>query len=179
MRTGTAISMQVGWEIEMLAGDLEAAERMARRGCDQLEQLGERAWLSTQECQLGEALYALGRYEEAEQRVLRGLGFGGAGDVVTQLLALQVRAKVSARRDDHQNALSLAQQADKLAGTTQAPMLTGDAVLALAEVLHLAGSAVLADQEVERAVEHYRAKGAVACIAHARRIAATWGAGGS
>jgi ATP/maltotriose-dependent transcriptional regulator MalT len=170
--------MQAGWQIETLAGDLEAAEHMARLGCDQLEQLGERAWLSTQECQLGEALYALGRYDEAERRVLRGLEFGGAGDVVTQLVALQVRAKVSARRGDHSAALSLAQEADQLAGTTQAPLLKGDAALALAEVMHLAGSIALADQEVERAIEHYRRKGAVASVAHARRIAATWGADG-
>jgi class 3 adenylate cyclase/tetratricopeptide (TPR) repeat protein len=175
LRTGSAIAMQAGWEIETLSGDLEAAERMARLGCDQLEQLGERAWLSTQECELGEALYALRRYEEAEQRVLRGLELGGAGDVVTQLLALQVRAKVSARRGEHSTAVSLAQQADRLASTTQAPLLRGDAVLALAEVLHLAGSIALADRELERAIEHYRGKGAVASIAHARRLAATWG----
>ncbi|MEA2637016.1 MAG: hypothetical protein QOE18_73, partial [Chloroflexota bacterium] len=175
LRTGAAIAMQAGWQIETLAGDLEAAEHMARLGCDQLEQLGERAWLSTQECQLGEALYALGRYEEAEQRVLRGLDFGGAGDVSTQLLALQVRAKVSARRGDHPTALSLAQEAIRLAATTQAPLLAGDAVLVLAEVLHLAGSVALADEEVERAIEHYRGKGAVASVGEARRLAATWG----
>jgi tetratricopeptide (TPR) repeat protein len=178
MATGTAIAMQAGWEIEKLAGDLESAERVARRGCEQLERLGERAWLSTQECQLGEALYALGRYEEAEQRVLRGLELGGAEDVYTQLLALEVRAKLSARRGDHPAALSLAQEADRLAGTTQAPLLKGDASLALAEVLHLAGSVALADQEVERAIEHYREKGAVASVACARRIAATWGRDG-
>jgi class 3 adenylate cyclase/tetratricopeptide (TPR) repeat protein len=178
MATGTGIAMQAGWEIEMLAGDLESAERVARRGCEQLERLGERAWLSTQECQLGEALYELGRYEEAEQRVLRGLELGGAEDVYTQLLALEVRAKLSARRGDHSAALSLAQAANRLASTTQAPLLKGDAALALAEVLHLAGSIAVADQEVERAIEHYRGKGAVACIARARKIAPTWGAGG-
>jgi tetratricopeptide (TPR) repeat protein len=178
MATGTGIAMQAGWEIEMLAGDLESAERVARRGCEQLERLGERAWLSTQECQLGEALYELGRYEEAEQRVLRGLELGGAEDVYTQLLALEVRAKLSARRGDHSAALSLAQAADRLASTTQAPLLKGDAALAFAEVSHLAGSIAVADQAVQRAIEHYRGKGAVACIARARKLAATWGAGG-
>jgi class 3 adenylate cyclase/tetratricopeptide (TPR) repeat protein len=174
LRTGTAIAMQAGWEIETLAGDLESAERMARRGCEQLEQLGERAWLSTQECQLGEALYALGRYDESEQRVLRGLELGGSEDVVTQLLALQVRAKLSARRHDDATALSLAQQAAELAGATQAPVLKGDAALALAEVWHLAGSETRAEAETLRAIEHYQAKGAVAYVAHARRLASAW-----
>jgi tetratricopeptide (TPR) repeat protein len=175
MRTAAAIAMQAGWEIETLAGDLESAERMARLGCEQLDQLGERAWLSTQECQLAEALYALGRYDESEERVLRGLEFGGSDDVVTQLLALQVRAKLSARGLDHFTAFSLAVQAVELAGATQAPLLKGDAALALAEVLHLAGEVSQAEAETERAIEHYAGKGAVACVANARRLAATWG----
>jgi class 3 adenylate cyclase/tetratricopeptide (TPR) repeat protein len=179
LRTGTAIAMQAGWQIETLAGDLESAERMARLGCEQLEQLGERAWLSTQECQLGEALYAIGRYEESEHRVLRGLELGGTGDVYTQLLALEVRSKLSARGGDHSTAQSLAQQADQLAGGTQGPLLKGDAALALAEVLHLAGSVARAEWETRRAIEHYQGKGAVACVAHARRLAATWGASGT
>jgi len=179
LRTGAAIAMQAGWLIETLDGDLEAAERVARLGCEQLEQLGERAWLSTQECQLGEALYALGRYEESEERVLRGLELGGAEDVVTQLLALQIRAKLSARRGDHSTALSLAEHADELAGATQAPLMKGDAALALAEVLHLAGRVGPADAETRRAIEHYQGKGAAACVAYARRLAATWGATGT
>jgi class 3 adenylate cyclase/tetratricopeptide (TPR) repeat protein len=179
MRTGVAIAMQAGWQIETLAGDLESAERMARLGCEQLEQLGERAWLSTQECQLGEALYALGRYDESEQRVLRGLELGGAGDVVTQLLALEVRGKLSARRGDHSTALNLVQQADELVGATQAPLLKGDAALALAEVLHLAGSVARAEEETQRAIDHYQGKGAAAWVAYARRLAATWGAPGT
>jgi class 3 adenylate cyclase/tetratricopeptide (TPR) repeat protein len=179
MTTGTGIAMQAGWEIEALAGDLESAERVARRGCEQLERLGERAWLSTQECQLGEALYALGRYEEAEQRVLRGLELGGTEDVYTQLLALEVRAKLSARRGDESAALSLAQEADRLAGTTQAPLLKGDAAFTLGEVLYLAGSVALAGREVERAIEHYREKGATASVERARSRAATWSGGGT
>jgi class 3 adenylate cyclase/tetratricopeptide (TPR) repeat protein len=175
IKTGTAISMQAGWEIEMLAGDLESAERMARIGCEQLEQLGERAWLSTQQCQLGEALYLLGRYVESEQQVLRGLELGGADDVFTQLLALEVRAKLSARRGDHSTALSLARQADELAGATQAPLLKGDAALALAEVSHLAGDVTAAAAETQRAIEHYKGKGAAAYVAYAQRLAATWG----
>jgi tetratricopeptide (TPR) repeat protein len=111
----TWVALSNAYNIEMLAGDLLAAEREARQGCEQLEQLGERAWLSTKACFLGEALYALGRYEEAEQWALRGLELGGSGDVVTQQFGLQVRSKVLARRGDHSAALSLAEEADSLA----------------------------------------------------------------
>ena len=65
-------------EIEMLAGDNAAAERAARQGCEQLERLGDQAWLSTQACLLADALYALGRYEESEHWALRGLELAAA-----------------------------------------------------------------------------------------------------
>ena len=68
-----AYAMQIAWRIEMLAGDDASAERVARQGCEQLDRLGEHAFLSTQACQLADALYALGRYEESGQWALRGL----------------------------------------------------------------------------------------------------------
>jgi class 3 adenylate cyclase/tetratricopeptide (TPR) repeat protein len=175
MRTGVAIAMQEGWRQETLAGDLESAERIARLGCEQLEELGERAWLSTQECQLGEALYALGRYDEAEQRALLGLEMGGSTDVYTQVLGLQVRAKVLARRGDD-TALGLAQRAEELAAATDAPLLQGDAHVALAEVFHLAGDETNAESAIRRAVKLFEQKGAPAFAAYARRVAATWDA---
>jgi hypothetical protein len=120
----------------------------------------------------------MGRYEESEQRVLRGLEFGGSDDVVTQLLALQVRAKLSARRGDDATAVSLALHAVELAGTTQSPSVQGDAALAFAEVWHLGGNAERAEAETQRAIEKYQAKGGVAYVARARRLASTWSAPG-
>jgi class 3 adenylate cyclase/tetratricopeptide (TPR) repeat protein len=174
MAIGVAIVAQVGWRIEMLAGDLETAERVARAGVEELERLGERGWLSTQACQLGEALYALGRYEESEAWVVKGLEMGGTLDVYTQLTGLQVQAKLLARRGDFTGALSTVQRADQLAMTTEAPLLKGDGALALAEVLHLSGDDHGARQAIGRAVEQYEEKGTTAYVAHARRIAATW-----
>jgi tetratricopeptide (TPR) repeat protein len=174
MRTGVAIAMQEGWRQETLAGDLESAERTARLGCEQLEQLGERAWLSSQECQLGEALYALGRYDEAEERALVGLEMGGSADAYTQVLGLQVRAKVLARRGDHDAALGLAQQAERRVAATEALLLQGDTNVALAEVFHLAGDTANAESAIRRAVELFEQKGATAYAAFARRVAATW-----
>jgi len=165
-----AATMQAAFYVEMVAGDAVAAERAARRGCEELEKVGERSWLSTQQCQLGEALYALGRYDEAERWALRGVEVGDPDDTATQMLALQVRAKVLARRGEHDAALALAQEADALAGATDAPTFQGDAVLALAEVLLLAGDQVRAEKEVRRAIECYERKGATACVARARML---------
>jgi ATP/maltotriose-dependent transcriptional regulator MalT len=99
---------------------------------------------------------------------------GGDSDVATQVLGLQVRAKLLARRGDHASALSLAEEADHLARATEAPVEQGDAALTLAEVLHLAGNRARAEQETQRAIKHYERKGATACVARAHDLAATW-----
>jgi hypothetical protein len=73
MQPFAAISLQVAWQTEMLAGDYAAAARTARQECEQLEQLGEQGYLSTGAVLLADALYALGRYEESDQWALRDL----------------------------------------------------------------------------------------------------------
>ena len=93
-------AMQIAWRIEMLADDDDAAERAARRGCEQLDRLGEHAYLSTQSCQLADTLYALGRYDESEQWALRGLELGSSDDLATQFLGLSVRSRLLARKGD-------------------------------------------------------------------------------
>ena len=148
-----------------------AAERVAREGCEQLEQLGERAWLSTQECQLGETMYALGRFEEAERWATLGLEHGGTDDVLTQTMGLQLRAKLLARRGQSGAALSLAKQADQLA---RSPLVQGDAALTMAEVLYLAGKLDESEAETRRAVDCYEQKGAPACVMHALELVAGW-----
>ncbi|MFZ0179381.1 MAG: adenylate/guanylate cyclase domain-containing protein [Candidatus Dormiibacterota bacterium] len=174
LMTLAAISMQTGWRIETLAGDFAAAERVALAGIEQLVQLGERAWLSTQECQLGETMYALGRFAEAERWATLGLEHGGTDDVLTQTMGLQLRAKLLARRGQSGAALSLAKQADQLARSTQAPLVQGDAALTLAEVLYLAGRLDESEAETRRAVHCYEQKGAPACVMHALELVAGW-----
>jgi tetratricopeptide (TPR) repeat protein len=176
MTTGAAIVMQAGWQIETLAGDLDAAERAARQGVEQLEQLGERAWLSTSACQLAEALYTLDRLDEAEHWVLRGLELGGAGDALTQFMGLGIRAKLLARRGGFDEAVDLARRAVALSMTTQAPMEQAQTLLALAEVLYLSGDSAGAVEQSRRAVALYERKRAPAGVAHVRRLEARWAA---
>jgi ATP/maltotriose-dependent transcriptional regulator MalT len=174
MTTWAATTMQTVWHVETIAGDLEAAERSAREGIEQLEPLGERAWLSTLYCQLGETLYARGQLAESEESALRGIEAGGTADVLTLSIGLQVRAKVLAQRGESSASIAMAQRADQLTRSMQSPMQEGDAALALAEVLHLAGKGVESQAETRRAIECFERKGASACVDRARRIAATW-----
>jgi class 3 adenylate cyclase/tetratricopeptide (TPR) repeat protein len=176
MTVFAAITMQVAWYIETLAGDLGAAEHVAVQGVEELEQLGERAWLSTQECQLGEALYALGRYDEADQWARRGLELGGTDDIFTQILGLDVRAKVLAQHGDFGEAFNLAERAAQLAAATQAPFQKAEAALALGEVLFLSGNVPGALEQSRRAAALFESKRAPAGVAYARRVEAAWSA---
>jgi class 3 adenylate cyclase/tetratricopeptide (TPR) repeat protein len=168
-RIPEAVIAQTGWRIELEAGDLHAAERIARRGCELLDEMGERSWLSTQACQLAESLYALGRDEEAVEWAELGLELGASDDVITQMLARQVLAKLAARRREHPRAATLAGEAVALAETIQHPVAQADAQMDLAEVLALAGQTERATAELERAAALYERKGATACLARAQR----------
>ena len=169
-----AIAMQTAWRIEMLSGDDAAAEHAARLACEELDRLGERSRLSTRACQLAEALYALGRYEEARQWALRGLELGSTHDLVTQVYGLGLRARLLARNGETGAALALAEQADGLAATSDSPQAQGNAALNLSEVLYLTGNPTRAQEMTHRAIEHYQRKGATAYTARAQRLAAAW-----
>ena len=114
-----AYSMQTAWHIEMLTGDHAAAERAARHGCDQLDRLGERMVQSTEAGEVAEALYALGRYEEAGQWARRGLELGSSDDLATQMFGLGVQSRLLARNGEASAALALAEQVAALAATSE------------------------------------------------------------
>jgi class 3 adenylate cyclase/tetratricopeptide (TPR) repeat protein len=177
MRLFLAMSMEVVWVIEMLAGDHAAAERAARQGCEQLERLGEHAFLSTHSCELAEALYALGRYDESEVWALRGLELGGRDDLATQRMGLGLRSRLLARKGQASKALALAEEADSLARTTDSPWEQGDAALDLAEVMHLTGDRARAAEMTQRAIDCYQRNGATARVARAQRLTAAWASG--
>ena len=168
-RIEEGISAQGGWRIETDAGDFHAAERIARRGCELLQEMGERSFLSTQACQLAESLYALGRNEEAAEWAELGPKLGASDDILTQMLSRQVLAKLAARRRDYTLAETLAGEAVALAKTTQAPIAQADARMDMADVLAMTGQTKRAIAELERAAAHYERKGAIACLARARQ----------
>ncbi len=161
-------SGQQRWATEMLAGDLEAAEREARAGCELLEQMGEKGWLSTQSCQLALSLIALGRHDEAEEWADRGRELGSADDAVTQLTWREAKALVLARRGELQPAEAMMR--DALASVDRTDMLDeqGDARLYLADVLVLGGRTEEAADAVEQAVDLYDRKGVVVMAERAR-----------
>jgi class 3 adenylate cyclase len=174
---GTSVSLSLTLamqapEIERLAGDPARALEFSKLGCAMFEEAGERSWLSTALGFAGQAYYELGDLDNAIEAANRAAELGASDDVVTQMLVRQVKAKVLARRGDLEQAERLAREAVELGDTVDMPAAKGEAYEDLGHVLYLAGKTAEAERAVERAVEIYDAKGAVAMRYRARRMLA-------
>jgi class 3 adenylate cyclase/tetratricopeptide (TPR) repeat protein len=152
-------SEEVRGAVEMLAGDPVAAERVLRRTVEGLERLGERGFLSTTGAELAQALYAQGRYDEAEHFASMSEAAGASDDVATQLPVRGVRAKVAARRGRLQEGEAMVRAAIDLARPTDALSLRGEASMDLAEVLRLAGRTAEALEALDEAARLFEMKG--------------------
>jgi class 3 adenylate cyclase/tetratricopeptide (TPR) repeat protein len=162
-------SSEERFDIEMLAGDPEAAEVELRRACEILEQLGEKGFLSTRAALLAHALCAQGRYEEAGPFIEIAVEAGSEDDQATQALWRAARAKVLARQGDVDHALRLASEAVALVAQTDWLNTRGDALIDLAEVLDLAKRPDEAAPIIAEAIHHYEQKGNIVAAAKAEQ----------
>jgi tetratricopeptide (TPR) repeat protein len=159
-------------EVEMLAGDFTAAEAAFRRAYETLEGMGERGWLSTVGAELARAIYAQGRYEEAERYANLSEELGASDDMATRITSRGVRARVAARRGEWKEAEALAREAASLSLATDFLDLRGGAQMDLAEVLRLAGRAEEAEGNLESAITEFEAKGNRVSATRARALRA-------
>jgi class 3 adenylate cyclase/tetratricopeptide (TPR) repeat protein len=172
LNLGSVLS-QGGVMLELLAGDPAAAAAIGLRGCRILEEAGERSWLSTGACYYAQALYELGRLDEAEEWAQKGSDMGGSEDVTTQILASQVLARVQAHRGEYAEAERLARAAVTSAELTDSLLAQGDARRDLAEVLERADRSEEAIAALREALDRYERKGAVVPAGRVReRLAA-------
>lgn len=159
--------------VEMWAGDPAAAAELGDEGCRLLDELGEKGVLSTMSGQLAQALYALDRLEEADAWASRAAELGASDDVATQALWRQAKAKVLARRGEHEQAEQLAREAVAIFEATDVLDHQGDLYADLGEVYLLTGKPDEAAAALELAVERYERKGIVVSTARAQaRLAA-------
>jgi tetratricopeptide (TPR) repeat protein len=153
--------------VELLAGDLAAAEREVMVDYTFLANAGETYFMSTIAALLSRVVRDQGRDEEA-------LGFSRAAeqaaaddDVESQALWRSIRAPIVARAGDLTQAESLARSAVALAMQTDAPPLKADTLSELAAVLMLAGRHSEARQTIDVAIGTYQAKGDIVSAARA------------
>ncbi|HXV33385.1 MAG TPA: adenylate/guanylate cyclase domain-containing protein [Gaiellaceae bacterium] len=135
-----ASTSQQSCRVELLAGEPAAAERELRRDFEELSEMGERYFLSTAAGELARAVYAQGRYDEAEELTRVAEELSADDDLTSQALWRSVRGKTLARRGLAGEAEELARAAVGLLEGTDALILQADALEDLAEVLALTAS---------------------------------------
>jgi class 3 adenylate cyclase/tetratricopeptide (TPR) repeat protein len=173
------MSIAVG-NAEQWAGDLEAAERTYREALELLDAIGEKGFLSTLAAVLADLLYQQGRMDESEEMTRVAEDAGASDDISTQVIWRLVRAKVIARRGEHQEAVALAEEGVALTEGTDSWDIGPGALLNFGEVLELAGRRDDARRVTREALDIYEQKGIVPLIEQVRgRLAELEAAGGS
>ncbi len=158
--------------IELMAGDLVAAEAELRRDHDALAAMGERNYISTTAAFLAETLERQGRADEAFALTEESEAIAADDDVATQCLWRSVRAKVLAQRGEHAEAEALARAAIAIIAKAQDPDGQGYAALDLAEVLRRAGRFDEARAAAADAAALFDRKGNRSSAARARALSA-------
>ena len=154
-----AACTQTAGRIETLAGNLDAAEREIRHGCELWEAAGEQSYLSTFAGDLAKTLAALGRLDEAERWAARSAELGASDDVATQTLWRQAQAKIHALRGEPEQARQRALEAISVFEGSDDAVFQTDAWLTLAEILSLDRQTDEARAAFEEALDRYERKG--------------------
>jgi class 3 adenylate cyclase/tetratricopeptide (TPR) repeat protein len=156
--------------IELLAGDLAAAESELRADYRRLEEMGERNYISTTVGLLAEVLYRQGHYEESAEFAGACEQLASPGDVASQFLWRCVCGKLRARQGVFGEAESLLTTAIALIETSDQLDLQGTGLMDLAEVRELAGAPAGAAALSERAAGLFERKGNVVSARMARQL---------
>jgi tetratricopeptide (TPR) repeat protein len=154
--------------VEMLAGDLGAAEAELRRDYETLERMGETNYISTTAALLAEVLYRQGDLDGALDHTKISEDLAAQDDVTSQFRWRGVRAKVLAARGDAAEAEKLARSAVELIQASDDVNSQGEALADLAEVLRLAGRTTEAAESAREALALFETKGNTVSAAIAR-----------
>ncbi len=93
-------SATVKADIELLAGDLTAAERTLREQCDYLERTHDKAHLAVRAAKLAETMYRQERLDEAKHWAVVSRRNAASDDQSSQLVLAPVEAKLLAREPE-------------------------------------------------------------------------------
>ncbi len=161
LRLAVAGLTQVSGPLELLAGDLEAAEQELREGLEIIEPVGS---VGYQAALLADVLLRRGAADEAERLASLAQTEAADDNIAAQVVWRGVKARLDADP-------RLAEEAVGVADLTDALNLRADALVNLAESLRLAGAPDQATDALQRAVQLYEQKGNVVGAARASTIA--------
>ena len=154
--------------IELLAGEFERAEYELRGDYDALSSLGETYFASSISALLAEAVEAQGRDQEAEELTRAAESLADEDDVWAQATWRSVRARVLAKRGEHDQALELARASVQLMASTDAPIWRANAARDYADVLRRAERLTEAEDALREALDLYERKGSAVAAARVR-----------
>jgi tetratricopeptide (TPR) repeat protein len=183
---GRAILLELGMVIDYwstaqlvafvasLEGDDDRGARALREACEQLEALGETAFLSTTAAELANTEIRLGRPDEAERWLRVAERTASSGDTSSQVWIELARGQLRAPDGDESAARHL-REAVRLIDEGDSPVWRSDARLRVAAALgpSLRDEAIALARE---ALELAEAKGAVVFARRAHELLATLGA---
>lgn len=159
LRFRRAVRSMFGAQIEILAGDLAAAERVLLAGYTMLEEMGERGARSTLAGCLADVLSLRGHDLDTERFVEIARETAAETDVWPQVLWRRALARTAVRGGDSSTAEHLARAAVELAEGTDALDLRAGTLATLSDVLREVGNREEASAMSERARVLYELKG--------------------
>ncbi len=158
--------------VELLAGDVPAAEREFHTAVDLALEIGERDEISCTGARLSLILRAQGRSDEAANLAALSTRTAPSESVAAQALSLTAQARGLAEKGDYPAAEALARQAVDLA-PSEMLTLRADLLVELAEVLRAADGQRAAREALDEAVRLYEHKGNIVAAGRVTRGAGT------
>jgi tetratricopeptide (TPR) repeat protein len=159
-------------DVELLAGDLGAAEVTLREQCEFLEHAGHRASLAVRASRLADVLFMTNRLEEARTWAALSRASAASDDQSVQLVLVPVEAKLLAAQGNPSKARRMLEDLIRPARTNDGLNLIASTRLALAEVLRMDGLCEAAEASIHEAIVYFERKGNIAGATQARvRIA--------
>ena len=159
--------------VELLAGDLVAAEALLRRDYADLEQLGEAYLRSTVAGMLAQVLVLRGEVEEAEIVAAEVDKLAGPDDIDAQVLWRSSLGRCRALQGRYDEAIALVSEAVALTDGVAAPLLRAQALTDCAVVLEAAGRHADAERDFATAIGLYESKGNRVAAEAVRHLAGT------
>jgi tetratricopeptide (TPR) repeat protein len=172
LRFRRATQAFVGAHIELLAGNLTAAEGQLRASSAAFDEIGAATSATTHRALLADILARLGQLEEAEELARRVAAEAPDHDLLAQVLWRGAVARVRARAGSAEEGVKLATEARRVLADAEFPQLAIGALTAGAEAAAAADDGDEAERLLQEARQIAEAKGAVANLAQLEAVRA-------
>jgi tetratricopeptide (TPR) repeat protein len=161
-------------EIEYLAGNQVEAARLIREAYDAMIATGDRSFASTFAAELGLVLLDLQQEDDAWRFATIARETSSSDDVSSQVLGRAVQARVLSRRGEHDEAVTLANEAVAMAQRTDYLDRHGQVLVQQAFILREAGKSEDGLAAARQALALFERKAATILVEQTQRLIDDW-----